>query len=125
MIKEVRYKGNNLHVGSTEGFKEIDLKYKIWNVLTYNNKIFVLFEPDELYGREINNKNIICLDEGGETVWKIENIDALRPSGTKTDSPFVGMSLGDNGILHVRNWDGYFLNVDMNTGKLSNPRWTK
>ena len=70
------------------------------------------------------NRNIFCLNERGDILWRIQDPNDLRKDGKKSDWPFVGLWVKDD-ILGATNWNSIAYEVDIETGVLSNGEFTK
>jgi len=81
----------------------------------------VLVKFSTIYG----NRNIFCLNERGDVLWQIQDSDTYRAGLPKSDSPFTGIRITDDGKIRVSNWDSHGYEVNIETGRLSDARWTK
>jgi hypothetical protein len=91
--------------------------------------IDVYHEKDEDNKRE-ENRNIFAVNEQGEIVWQIEEVpDEYCGIDSKTKEivkeSYLGLWINEKGILKVGIGRGYDFDVDIKTGKLSNPEFTK
>ena len=115
MIVNVDFKKTIIFIKSQEKIIQKDLKCEIWKSLIFNNKILVLFNTTTA----LDNQNIICFNEQGEELWKIQDPDTYRPGKSKTASPFTGMSVDhERGVLKARNWNDHVYDVALSTGRL-------
>ncbi len=74
------------------------------------------------------NRNIFAVNDKGEVVWQIEKSPHERPgpygSGETIPNPFTGMIVDETGQLKVGD-ASFSYDVDIETGKLSNPEFTR
>ena len=113
-------------ITSDEGRFEALFNIQVRDLLLFHNKILVRL--DTLGRKDINlsekNRNVFCLNKIGKIIWQIEDADNFRTDSKKTDSPFVGWIIkGD--IVRITNWNSFAYDLDMETGKLSNQKFTK
>ena len=118
MINNIYFNEQILTIDSSQGIKRIDLGQKIEEILLFADRIFVRFEPEGLYGTEFYNRNIVCLDENGAQLWRVEDPDWYRSGKEKTENPFVWMSSSERGVLRGATWDCFHMDIDVSTGKL-------
>lgn len=121
MIKKIESAGTKIMIEATEGIFERDFKDKITEVLTVSDRILVRLNIESGSG----NRNIFCLNERGEVLWQIQDSDTYRPGLPKSEAPFTGMRVTEDGKVRVSNWDSHGYELDMETGRLSEARWTK
>ncbi len=118
MIKKVSFIGSIIHIISTEGAFETDMGTGIYEVSFLKDKVFVLLKYMELVGTDLYNRNILCLDEKGKQLWRVEDPDWYRSGKVRTENPFIGMGVPKDGTLIAATWDGFHIKIDINTGKL-------
>jgi len=103
---DVSCSGRELNI---EG-KEIAFDYNIKEFVEHQGKIVVLLEvPSD----EVDNRNVVCLNQEGEVLWRIQE----SPHGTQTDKPYVDLRV-ENGILVADNWTGVQYKVDVRTSEI-------
>lgn len=122
MISKVEFKDKKLIIESSNGVFIKDFNLGIAEVVVHMNKILVLLK---LVRGNKENRNIFCINENGDTVWQIKDPDDYNPYVDKSDAAFTGIRISPDGKLLANNWNSSVYEVDINTGNLSNPRWTK
>lgn len=84
------------------------MNQKIIKSLPVGREQLVLVESEER-----DNENIYRIDEHGAVVW------CVAPDVyAKDDSPYVNITLQQNGTLLAMNWDGNARVIDVATGKV-------
>ncbi len=73
-------------------------------------------------------RNVFAVNDKGEVVWQIEKSPYERPgpygSGETIPNPFTNIGITKNGQLKAFA-SSFLFDVDIETGKLSNPEFTK
>ena len=121
MLNKVDYKENYLFIDSTYGCQRINVGHKVWKILSDDNRIIVLVDPEKLYDTELNNRNVLCFNEQGKVLWQVEDPDIYRSGKIKTEAPFTSIRIVDS-KLEGGTWDGFDIYIDVQTGKLL-PGW--
>ena len=117
MIKDVKFSGNKLTIISEKGDHFVmDLEATIYKVVHTASRIAVLLSWEELVNTEFYNRNIICLNEKGEILWRIVNQDTLSISKKKTNFVYSMLVLKDSRYLEVATTLGMATDVDIDTG---------
>jgi hypothetical protein len=73
-----------------------------------NNSIVRIDPPKGV----INNRNVYAVSDCGEVIWQVEENGAVYE-----DSPYTNMAVKTDG-LHLYNWDGMDVLIDLATGKI-------
>ncbi len=109
----------------------LPLPARICKVVIPTEKIAVILLGMSHMDKEKYDKcrNVFAVNDKGEVVWQIEKSPYEHPgpygSGETIPNPFTGMIVDENGQLKVGDGGGWSFDVDIETGKLSNPRFTK
>ena len=119
MIKKIEILKNILKIICDKENNSFKFENDIQQSIIKNNYIFVLIKSRDV------NRNVYCLNESGNIIWQIEDPDLKRPNKITTDSPFTWIQFVDDFKLQAFNWDSHKYEVDINTGLLKNPVWTK
>ncbi len=80
-------------------------------------------DEDPLAGR-----NVVCLDNKGELLWRIQNAGVTRTTadGREIPDPFMGIGLDEDGkTIKVGIAMGVDFDLDPETGEITNPVFTK
>ena len=118
MIKNVFFEGRNLTIVHEIGTqKRINIGATIYKAIFTSKHIVLLLSWEELNGTEFHNRNIICLDEQGKEVWRIENPDLVSLSKERTPNAFTNITLKDADKIEAFTFDCYTVDIDINTGK--------
>ena len=119
MIKDVSFNNQTLIINTSQGTKEIVLACKIRQAFVFANRLFIRFDAGCFEGTEFYNRNIVCLDEQGKELWKVEDPDWYRSGKERTENPFVGLGLPKDGTMIGVTWDGFHIHIDISTGRLT------
>ena len=117
MIKKVTFEGKNLIIESSSGTFIKNFNVEIDEAIIHMHKIFVTLKLVRYYR---DNRNVFCLNENGDILWQIQDPDTYRAGLPKSDSPFAGIIITEDGKLRAVGVDSWRYDVDMETGKLSN-----
>ncbi|HNX69066.1 MAG TPA: hypothetical protein PLL75_04700 [Candidatus Omnitrophota bacterium] len=100
----------------------MDFKHPIGNIVTTETQIIVRFE---LMGDEVPDEGIICLNQDGKQIWKVEDPDMWRV-GHKVRIPdqFGGVGFDKEGNLWAGGRQSRY-RIDINTGKILEEEYTK
>ena len=97
MIKNVFFEGRNLTIVHEIGTqKRINIGVTIYKAIFTSKHIVLLLSWEELNGTEFHNRNIICLDEAGQMLWRIVNQDTLSISKERTNYAWSSLKLKNN-----------------------------
>lgn len=112
--------GKALYAESLEGnfCKEFDGEIAEYYIV--DNRILVRLK----FSPKSGNQNIFCLNARADLLWQIQDPDSLRQLQTKTEAPFTKILISPQKIEAI-NWNSNSYELDIGTGKISNPRWTK
>lgn len=108
--------------------REITFDQRVVEILTLGNRVLVMlngvdFPPDD----PNKGRNIFAYDENGELLWRIEDsgFTAGGPGGKTVKQGYTGMGPDEDGRFRVFQPIGCFYDVDLETGKISNPELTR
>lgn len=102
--------------------KSVHFKFNIAQVYYDNGLYVVLLDiPDDVEGK---NDNIYALTEDGEAKWKVHINQKINPD-IKLTSPFVGMSVLDNGNISATSFYGLNYEISIEDGSLLSSRLVK
>ena len=119
MIKHVFFEGSNLTiVDQTGAEKIINVGVNIYKVISTSVHVVLLLSWEELNGTEFHNRNIICLDETGNILWRIINQDTLSISKDKTNYAWSSLKLKNNDCIRVGTTMGMEVDVNIHSGNL-------
>ena len=127
MIKDVSFRESELKITSgDESRKIINVGITIYKIVFTSERIVLLLSWEELNNSDLHNRNIVCLDENGQMLWRIVNQDTLSISKEKTYYSWSSLALKNDQCLRVGTISGMDVDVDINTGKLlGNAEYTK
>lgn len=117
----IRWKENFVFVGS----KKIDLGGIIADVLEVEDRVIIRFLADQYADTEPSDdwRNIIALDKNGNFLWRVES--PLHKNDMRTEgyaNVFFNVYVSEDGVLQASLWGGFQADIDLETGKLSNPK---
>ncbi len=121
MIVKIEKIDSKVMVESSEGVFEKKFDGTVAEYLIVENRVLIRLNIESQTG----NRNIFCLNERAEILWQIQDSDTYRPGLGKSEAPFTGMRITEDGKVRVSNWDSHGYDLDIETGKLSNAKWTK
>ena len=101
----------------------------IVDFLVHNDRVIVMFElADEMEDDPDFGRNIFAYDETGKELWRIEDSGIVGP-GREDDKEvpwsYTGMGQEADGRIIVSEPFGFEFDLDPETGKISNPVFTK
>ena len=97
-------------------FNKVSFKQNIDNVLESKGRIIVLLDiPND----DDTVDNIFALDINGKKLWRVQQLSDFNPNITKF-SPYVGMSLLENGNISATNYFGMSYEISIVDGKILN-----
>ena len=109
--------------------KIVELEKPIREIVEFPDRVIVLFSPDTYTGEEPGiDRNVIVVDRKGAMLWRIERSMSPTPGESGRTSPFVGVGIENidgEDVLLVYDGLGSCYDLDVGTGKLSNPVLTK
>ena len=118
MIKEVSFKEKFVTINTSKGIvKDIDVGFQVYKIIKTDKRVIILLNGYFLHETEYHNRNIICLNEQGEIVWRVENPDLLSISKERTPNAFTNITLKENNKIEAFKFDCYTVDIDINTGK--------
>jgi hypothetical protein len=118
MIDNLLCDGKNLTILQNGISKVVHLETSIWMAIHTDSRVIVLLDTVGMENSELYNRNIICIDDGGSVLWRIEDPDLYRSGKIKTKAPFTSIRFKDDKLIGFT-WDGFDIPIDINTGKLS------
>lgn len=118
---------NKIRICSIEGTFEREFQFKIHEALEIKDRMLVLLSTPgrKDISKETKNRNIFCLNERGDILWQIQDQVETFSVKIPDDNPFVGIDVFEGKRLVATTWKGYYYDVDLETGKLSNCGYTK
>ncbi len=111
----VRVHGCVLFIGA----RHIEFPIKVRKALRIKNLVLVLLAPK---GELTPNRNIFCYDLSGNLIWEIEE---FRPDLIDEGRAYSGLWIEPDGRVLAYNTCGFDVEVDLETGKISNFEFTK
>lgn len=109
--------------------REVSFKEEVFESLQLPDRVIVLLNPADFADEDpFSGRNIVCLDEKGELLWRIEDAGVTRSTadGREIPDPFTGIELNDDGkTIEVGIAAGVDFDLDPETGEISNPVFTK
>ena len=108
-MQNLKIQENKLYIGT----KVLTYKYNISNVLYADNKLIILFDIPENELLE----NIFAITTDGKVSWQVQSVAKAYPDIQKT-TPFVGISLMENGNIAAANYYGLVFEISINDGKI-------
>ncbi len=107
----------------------VELEKPIRQIVEFDNRIIVLFNPDEYTGEEPGiDRNVVAVGRDSAMLWRIERSGSIASGGPGRTSPFVALEIENRGggeVVIVYDVAGACYDLDPETGKLSNPVLTK
>ena len=124
---EIEKKDQKITIKNGTLLVEKEFPFDVWETLQVGKKLLVLL--DTLGRRDIpketKNRNIFCLNERGDILWQIQDPVETFSIKKPDDNPFVGINVFEGRRLVATTWKGFYYDVDLETGKLSNCGYTK
>ena len=118
MIKEVFFKEKFVTIKTSVGIaKDIDVGFPVYKVIKTDQYVIVLLNGFFLHETQYHNRNIICLDEQGNLIWRIENPDLVSPSKKQTPYAFTNITLKENNKIEAFTADCFIVDIDIDSGK--------
>jgi hypothetical protein len=127
------YIRNELSINGKK-IKFFDAPAKIYKVIMPEDNL-AIFMINVYHDRDEDNKpeenrNIFAVNEKGKVVWQIEEVPDkyCRKDLNKNEivkEIYTGIWIDEKGVLKVFIPMGFIFDVDIKTGKLSNPAFTK
>lgn len=118
----VKFDENRLFVEANGGLFFKSFKVPISELLCLEERIIIRLKNLGEGGN--SNRNVYCLNKKAEIVWQIQDPDDFLDDGEKTGCPFTGIKYV-NGKLRAFNWCDCVYNVDIETGKISDPDYVR
>ena len=123
MIKEARFKDCIITIITEKGHKDIDMGISIFKIVHTKQYVVVLLNGHDLLDTQNHNRNIVCLDEEGQLVWRVSNPDLVSLSKERTHNYFTVITLKNERRIEAFKWDGFLVNIDIRTGEFVS-KWT-
>src|SRR3989338_3126906 len=118
MVKDVLFKGRFVTIVTQACVsKDIDVGFPVYKIIKTDKYVVILLNGYYLHETEYHNRNIICLDEQGKEVWRIENPDLLSISKERTPYAFTNITLKEKNKIEAFKADCYIVDIDINTGR--------
>jgi len=121
---KITYAGNEITVSG----RKVTFPQTIDEVIVVEDRVIVLLLADDYKEDDPQRQNnIIALDDAGNLLWRIERpgYNILNQQGEEIQGGYWGIRKLDNGRIVAFIPIGYELNVDLDTGKVSNPMFVK
>ena len=123
-MMQVSKSGKTLNInGNTISFEQ-----RVNEFVELADRVIVeLYVDDFEVGDPLVGRNILAFDENGEMLWRIPATGVTRRSvlGGETPEAFFGLWLGDDGKVKTGTPNGFDWDIDPDTGKISNPIFTR
>ncbi len=107
----------------------VELEKPIRQIVEFDIRIIVLFNPDAYTGEEPGiDRNVVAVGRDSAMLWRIEPSGSIASGGPGRTSPFVALEIENRGggeVVIVYDGMGACYDLDSETGKLSNPVLTK
>ncbi len=114
---DITFEGNKL----TLPFSKISFKQNIDKILEAKGRIIVLLDiPND----DETIDNIFALDINGKKLWRVQSLKEYNSNITQF-SPYVGISLLENGNITATNYFGMSYEISVADGKILNATLTK
>lgn len=115
---DIKFEGNKLFLPASK----IAFKYNIERIIQVKLGVIVLL--DVPIDDEDNSNNIYTLDINGNKLWKVQHLREAFPKIQKF-SPYVGMTLLDNGNISATNYFGMNYEISIKNGQILSSRMVK
>ena len=97
-------------------FNKIAFKQNIESVLETKGHVIVLLDiPND----DDTLDNLFALDMNGKKLWRVQSLKDFNPNIIQC-SPYVGVSLLENGNISATNYFGMSYEISINDGKILN-----
>lgn len=100
---------------------KIAFKYRIYSIAKIKGGVAVLLD---IPADEEVTENIYALDLNGQKIWKVQSVREFNPN-IKHLSPYVGMSLLENGNISATTFFGLNYEISAKDGKILSSRMVK
>lgn len=101
--------------------KTVKFPFDIDSMIVFNGVFVVLLDiPNE----DNTIDNIYALNIDGKKLWKVQSVNKAYPNITKF-SPYVGMSLLENGNISATNYFGMNYEISIENGTILSKRMVK
>ena len=108
--------------------KEIKFDQSIAAIVRLDDRVLVELNSDDFaVGDPLVGRNILAFDANGELLWRIPATGVMRRSVHDGETPeaFFGLWLDGDGKVRTGTPNGFDWDVDPDTGKISNPEFTR
>ena len=127
MVKKIDVEGKKLIIVSSNGTCIKSFNQEIAETIIHDNKIFVKLK---LVQGDKENRNIFCLNEKGEVLWRVQDPDdywsQITKKTIKAHARFTGIAIKNKeDVITAYNCDSHIYNIDLETGKILSAKWTK
>jgi len=107
---DIKFEENKLKLP----FTKVSFKHNIDRILESKGRIVVLLDiPND----DDTINNIYALDINGKKLWRVQSLKEFNPNIAQF-SPYVGISLLDNGNISATNYFGMNYEVSIEDGKI-------
>lgn len=101
--------------------KTVKFPFDIDSMIVFNGVFVVLLDiPNE----DNTIDNIYAFNIDGKKLWKVQSVNKVYPNITKF-SPYVGMSLLENGNISATNYFGMNYEISIENGTILSKRMVK
>ena len=109
---DIKFEGNKLSLP----FNKVAFKQNIDKILEIKGRVVVLLDiPND----DDTIDNLFALDMNGKKLWRVQSLKDFNPEITQF-SPYVGISLLENGNVSATNYFGMSYEISINDGKILN-----
>jgi len=115
---EIKFEENKLYLPVSK----ISFKQKIESIIQIKGGVVVLL--DVPMNDNENTNNIYALDFNGKKLWKVQPLSEAFPK-IKKFSPYVGMTLLENGNISATNFFGMNYEISVKNGYILSSKMVK
>ncbi len=108
--------------------RKLIFEQRVSEVLTVDDRVLVRLNSFDFPADDSDaGRNVFAYDENGELLWRIEDsgFAAGGPGGKPVKQGYTGMGPDEDGRFRVFQPIGCLYDVDLETGKISNPELTR
>ena len=121
---KVAHTGNEITING----HKVTFPQEIEEVVVLEDRVILRLLTDDFEeGDPLEGQNILALDAEGKLLWRIEGpiYTNLNEQDEKVPGGYSGLAKSDDGQIFAFIPIGYVLDLDSNTGKVSNPVFVK
>lgn len=121
MIKSVDKLDSKILIESSEGTFQRDFEEKIIDFHVFDEtRVVIVLNAKSRY----SNRNVFCVNERADILWQVEEPTSFM-ADKNIASSFTGIYITENEAVQLVNWNSHVFSLDIETGKLSKPTFTK